>query len=159
MAVSWQRPILSTMQSDICESCHLVNQFIDQIRPEATKPVLTLETSIEHLEYVELFCNIQMKLNTLLTPPLHGSSSTADSDDDDDVPQPRRLLPLSLTLQPLQRPHRRQLRWLTAVKSVFWCHDPASPWCLVNEYSRFCLTCADTDVLTWCCASATDCEL
>jgi len=39
-----------------------------------------------------------------------------------------RLFPLTLQpLQPLQRPHRHHLRWYTAVKSVFWCHDPASP--------------------------------
>jgi len=57
------------------------------------------------------------------TPSLHDS----DDEDDDEVPQ-HRLLPQ--TLQPFQqwqRPQRRHLRWQTAVKSVFWCHKPASP--------------------------------
>jgi len=44
------------------------------------------------------------------------SSCTGDSDDDD-----RRFTLTLQPLRPLQRPHRRHLRWQTAVKSVFWC--------------------------------------
>jgi len=60
------------------------------------------------------------------TPSVHDSSSSTD-DEEDEVGFPNRLFPLKLqSFQSLQRPHHRHLRWQTAVKSVFWCHDVAS---------------------------------